>query len=84
MINDLILLKRKPNNEEQPGVVMGLQTKPLTLSKSLFPQDSMVDLNCEKTFCYFVQSGKIFVVKGIDIPTSTYTWMHTGKNTCMH
>ena len=63
MINDWLLLKQNPNDEEQLDIVMGLQTKPSTLSEPLFPHHSMVDPNSEKTFFYFVRSGKTFVVK---------------------
>ena len=84
MASDLLLLKQNPNDEDKLDIVMGLQKKPSTLSGPLFPQHSMVDPNSEKTFCCFVQSGKTFVVKGIDIPTSIQTWMHTGTHTCIH
>ena len=63
MISDWLLLKQNPNDEEQLDIVMGLQTKPSTLSEPLFPRHSMVDPNSEKTSFYFVHSGKTFVVK---------------------
>ena len=73
MINDWLLLKQNPNDEEQLDIVMGLQIKPSTLSEPLFPRHSMVDPNSEKTFFYFVHSGKTFVVKKKTLKNQTQT-----------